>query len=99
MAKLGLYVRLHPKAGNEGKLQELLESALPLANAEKETPVWFALRFADGTFGIFDAFHNQEGRSAHLNGKIAAALMANVDLLASAPNIEEVDVLAAKVTG
>ncbi len=51
------------------------------------------------TFGIFDAFDNQEGRSAHLNGKIAAALMANVGLLAAAPNIEQVDVLAAKLPG
>lgn len=99
MAKLGLYVRLHPKVGRERELQDLLEGALTLAIEEKETPVWFALRFADGTFGIFDAFDNQEGRSAHLNGKIAAALMANVGLLAAAPNIEEVDVLAAKLPG
>jgi quinol monooxygenase YgiN len=37
------------------------------------------------------------GRQAHLNGPIAAALMANAaDLLASDPVIEMVDILAAK---
>ncbi len=49
MAKLGLYVRLHPKPSKEEELQSLLEGALTLANAETETPVWFALRFADGS--------------------------------------------------
>nr|MBA2606007.1 antibiotic biosynthesis monooxygenase [Acidobacteriota bacterium] len=40
---------------------------------------------------------SEEGRDAHLNGKIAEALMAKAgELLAEAPSIEKVDVLAAK---
>jgi quinol monooxygenase YgiN len=50
------------------------------------------------TFGIFDAFPNESGRQAHLSGKVAAALMEKAsDLLAQAPVIEKVDVLAAKL--
>jgi quinol monooxygenase YgiN len=50
------------------------------------------------TFGIFDAFADEAGRSAHLSGPIAAALMANAsDLLAEPPQIEHVDVLGAKL--
>jgi quinol monooxygenase YgiN len=50
------------------------------------------------TFGIFDAFPDESGRQAHLAGPIAAALMAQAsDLLAEAPAIEQVDVLAAKL--
>jgi len=33
------------------------------------------------TFGIFDTFEAEEGRQAHLNGPIAAALMANASAL------------------
>ena len=50
--------------------------------------------------GIFDAFPDDAGRKAHLNGPIAAALMANAaELLAVPPVIEQVDVLAAKLPG
>jgi quinol monooxygenase YgiN len=51
------------------------------------------------TFGIFDAFADDAGRKAHLAGQIAAALMAKApELLAEAPKIEQVDVLAAKIS-
>ena len=50
------------------------------------------------TFGIFDAFPDDEGRDAHLGGKVAAALMEKApDLLALAPTIEKLDVLAGKL--
>jgi quinol monooxygenase YgiN len=49
-------------------------------------------------FGIFDTFHDEEGRSAHLNGAIAAALMeAAPTMLAVAPDIRTTDVLAVKL--
>ena len=64
------------------------------------TPVWFALRLGPSTFGIFDAFAGDAGRKAHLAGPIAAALMANAsELLAKPPQIEQVDVLAVKLSG
>ena len=48
--------------------------------------------------GFFDAFPSDAGRKAHLNGPIAAALMSKAaDLLAKPPQIEQIDVLAAKV--
>jgi quinol monooxygenase YgiN len=50
------------------------------------------------TFGIFDAFPDDAGRQAHLSGRVAAALMAKApELLAKPPQIEKVDVLAAKL--
>jgi len=71
---------------------------LALANQEATTPIWFALRLGPATFGIFDAFTDEAGRKAHLSGPIAAALMANATvLLAEPPQIEQVDVLGAKI--
>lgn len=98
MVTKALFVRLHAKPGQETALSDFLASALPLANAEAATTAWFALKFDATTFGIFDAFADDSGRQAHLTGQIAAALMANAAaLLAEAPKIEMVDLLAAKL--
>jgi quinol monooxygenase YgiN len=98
MVKVALLVRLQAKPGREADVESFLEKGLALANQESTTPVWFALRFGPSTFGIFDAFPDEAGRSAHLSGPIAAALMANApDLLAEPPQIERVDVLGAKL--
>lgn len=98
MVKVALLVRLQAKPGKEAAVASFLESALTLANQETTTPVWFALRLGPSSFGIFDAFADEAGRSAHLAGPIAAALMANVDeLLVAPPQIDKVDVLAAKL--
>lgn len=99
MVRLGLLVRLQAKPGKEAEVASFLESGLALANQEAATVVWFALRLGPSTFGIFDAFADEAGRKAHLGGQIAAALMAKAaDLLAEPPKIEQVDVLAAKIT-
>jgi quinol monooxygenase YgiN len=98
MVKLALLVRLEAKPGKETAVAEFLEGALPLANQESTTPVWFALRLGPSTFGIFDAFRDEADRKAHLGGPIAAALMANAsELLAQPPQIEQVDLLAVKL--
>ncbi len=100
MVSVALWVRLEAKPGKQAAVEAFLKSALPLANQEPATPVWFALKIGPSTFGIFDAFPDDAGRNAHLNGPIAAALMANAaDLLSSAPSIEKVDVLASKLPG
>jgi quinol monooxygenase YgiN len=98
MVRVALLARFEAKPGNESAVEEFLKSALPLANAETATTVWFALKMGPTTFGIFDAFADESGRQAHLGGQIAAALMAKApDLLTQPPTIESVDVLAAKL--
>lgn len=93
-----LFVRLRPRPGKEVEVENFLKSALPLVENEPKTLAWFAVRFDDGTFAIFDAFPDQGGREDHLNGKVAEALMQNApDLLAETPVIEKADVLASKL--
>lgn len=100
MVKVGLLVRLVAKAGQESTVASFLAGALPLAQAEAGTVTWFALRLGEREFGIFDAFPDEAGRKAHLEGPIAAALMAKAgELLAEPPRIERVEVLAAKLPG
>ena len=98
MIRVALFVRLKAKPGKEVDVARFLESGLALANQEATTPIFFALRFGPATFGIFDAFADDAGRKAHLAGPIAAALMAKAsELLAEPPQIEQVDVLGAKI--
>jgi quinol monooxygenase YgiN len=100
MTTVGLFVRLEAKPGREADVANFLKSAVPLVQAEPATTAWFAIQLGPSTFGIFDAFPNEAGREAHLNGQVAAALMANAaELLAQAPNIEKVDILADKLPG
>ena len=99
MVKVGLFVRLEAKSGKEAEVESFLRGGLPIAEAEPATIAWFAIRLGPTTFGIFDAFPNEEGRQAHLSGRVAAALMAKAsDLLSQPPVIEKVDVLAAKLS-
>ncbi|MCO5935492.1 MULTISPECIES: putative quinol monooxygenase [Mucilaginibacter] len=97
MEKFALLARVEAKPGKEADVLAFLKSALPLAETEPDTVRWYALQLGPSTFGIFDTFETEEGRQAHLNGKIAEALMANAaELLAKDPIIEKVDLLAIK---
>ncbi len=97
MEKFALLARVDAKPGKEADVLAFLKSALPLAQAEPGTVRWYALQLGPSTFGIFDTFETEEGRQAHLDGKIAEALMANAaELLAKDPIIEKVDLLAIK---
>src|SRR5206468_11679413 len=98
MLSLGLFVRLEAKPGKEKDVAAFLMQALQMANQEATTPLWFALRLGPSTFAVFDSFHDESGRHAHLNGPIAQALMANAPKLLSAPpSIERTEVLGAKL--
>jgi quinol monooxygenase YgiN len=98
MLTLSLFVRLEAKPGKEEAVAAFLQEGLQLANQERTTPLWFALRLGKSTFAIFDSFEDENGRQAHLNGPIAAALMAQApNLLSAPPVIEKVDVLGAKL--
>jgi quinol monooxygenase YgiN len=98
MPKVALFARLEAKPGKENEVAKFLEAGLALANQEVTTPIWFALRLGPTTFGVFDAFKDESGRQAHLNGPIAKALMAKApDLFSKPPAIEQIEVLGAKL--
>jgi quinol monooxygenase YgiN len=98
MLKLSLFVRLEAKPGKEEQLGAFLMQALELAKQEATTPLWFALKIGPSTYGVFDAFQDENGRQTHLNGPIRKALMAQApNLLAGPPVIEPIEVLGAKL--
>jgi quinol monooxygenase YgiN len=98
MDTVGLLVSLEAKAGREDDLASFLAGAVPLVQEEPETTAWFAARLGPTRFAIFDTFPGEPGREAHLAGQVAAALMEQApELLAQAPTIEHVDILAEKL--
>ena len=98
MTKVALYVPLEAKPGKEKEVAEFLKSALPLVNAEPGTVSWFAIQEGPSSFAIFDTFDDEAGRDAHLNGKVAAALMAKAgELLVKPPAIHKIAILADKL--
>lgn len=96
MVKVGLYVRLEAAQGKEEELARFLTGAKELVEQEPDTTVWYAVRYGPSTFAIFDAFEEEAGREAHLDGAVAQALGEHPELFASPPNIEQVEVLASK---
>ena len=98
MTTTALFVQLEAKSGHEAEVENFLKSALPLVQQELGTTAWFAIRMGPSTFGIFDVFPSDAERQAHLNGKVAAALIENAPkLLAKPPEIRKIDVLAEKL--
>lgn len=97
MIKHALFVKLEAKPGKEQAVADFLADGLEMTNQEATTPIWFALRLSQNTFGVFDAFASEEDRQAHLAGNMAQSLMARVDeMLARPPAVEAFDVLAMK---
>jgi quinol monooxygenase YgiN len=99
MVRVGLLVRIEARPGKEDEVAGFLERALAMVQDETATMAWFAIRFGPSSFGIFDAFPDEAGREAHLNGRVAEALLGSVGDLIEQPQIEQVDVLAAKTLG
>ncbi|MFI6408244.1 putative quinol monooxygenase [Streptomyces sp. NPDC050548] len=97
--KVGLLVRIEAKPEHADEVEALLRGAQELAEREQGTVTWFAFRENATTFGVFDTFEDEQGRQAHLTGRIAAALGEIAETKLSAPPvIAPVDLLGAKVS-
>jgi quinol monooxygenase YgiN len=93
----GVLALLEARPGKGEDLAKFLEAGRDLAAAEPGTVTWYAFKISDNQYGIFDTFDDDTGRQAHLSGQIPAALgQVAAELLARAPDIRTVDVLAVK---
>jgi quinol monooxygenase YgiN len=93
-----LLVYLEAKPGMDGAVEAFLRKALPLVAQSPVTTAWFALRVERGEYAIFNAFRDDASRHTCLSSSVAAALMGEADkLLAQAPRIRKLDVLASKL--
>jgi quinol monooxygenase YgiN len=95
--RLGILALLDAKPGKGDDLAAFLEAGRALAVAEEGTVTWYAFKISDTSYGIFDTFDTDDARNAHLAGQIPQALgQVAPDLLAAAPDIRPVDIVAVK---
>jgi quinol monooxygenase YgiN len=94
----GLLTRIKAQWNNHDETEQLLKSALPQVQAEPGAALWFALDIGRGEYGLFEAFSSDEGRQAHLRGRVAGALIEQApQLLDNPPDFQAVDILASKL--
>ena|ERR1700733_13773454 len=97
MDRFAILALLNSRPGKEDEVEEFLKSAQPLVAEETGTRSWYAIKIGPASFGIFDTFVDEEGRTAHASGAVAKALFARAEeLFATAPQIEMASILASK---
>ncbi|GHO57683.1 hypothetical protein KSB_61580 [Ktedonobacter robiniae] len=100
MVTAGFLIRFEAKPGKEADVERALKGALAAAQEEPETIAYFLIRLEPSTFGVFDAFPDEERRLAHYNARWpqlqerAKALFVEGSLV-----MEKVDILGAKLPG
>ena len=95
-----LFVRLRAKSGKAAELEAFLRDGLSAVLEEQDTTTWYAIRFGNEDFAIFDTFPGEKGRLSHLAGKVGRALVVKTpELLDGLPAIELAQVLAYKLPG
>ncbi len=95
----GLLVILTAKEGKASDVERFLLGGKALVNDEPKTLSWYAIQLNSNTYAIFDTFAEDEGRDAHLNGKVAAALVEDAPVILEGFNaeaIQMIDILASK---
>lgn len=92
-----LLVRVQALPGREDDVRTFLNQGLSIVEEEPKTVRWFAIQFGPSSFGIFDAFPDDDGRQTHLSGKVAKALGENTGVLFETPAMEYVVVVAEKL--
>lgn len=81
----GMLVTLESRNYDDGAVEALLATLLPLAARETATRASFAVRFGHGHHGLIDIFGTEADRQAHTQGAVGIALLAQQDRLLTAP--------------
>lgn len=76
------FINMTSKAKNTSTFEQFLKHGGTLVKqSEPETKIWFALKGANNSIAIFDAFYEKAGRDAHFSGQVANALKNNAKQL------------------
>lgn len=95
----GLLVIMKSKEAKTVDVESFLNVGKRLVGDEPMTLSWYAIKIDKLTYAIFDTFAGDEGRDAHLTGKVASALMENAPSILEgfeASAIQKIEILASK---
>ncbi|MEY9966701.1 quinol monooxygenase YgiN [Streptacidiphilus sp. MAP12-16] len=74
-------------------MEALLRDALEPSRAEEGTVIWFAFKQSPTVFGVLHTFEDEQGRQAHIDGRIADALkQVGPTMFATAPEVRTTDI-------
>lgn len=95
----GFFIQIEARPGQEEAVVQMLQDIRACVEAEPATGPWFAVRFSQTSFGIFEAFPDLAGRQAHVEGgggDIFRDVARMHAILADAAQVHRVDVLMSK---
>ncbi len=93
------YIHIEARPGKERAVMQMLRDIYGCVLDEPATGPWFAVRYCETTFGIFEAFPSIAGRDAHVaggGGDIFRDSARMNDILAYPAQVHRVDVLLIK---
>lgn len=93
------FIQIEARPGEEEAVVQMLQDIRACVEAEPATGPWFAVRFSQTRFGIFEAFPDSAGRQAHVEGRggdIFRDVARMNAILADAATVHRVDVLMSK---
>lgn len=99
MVTVGVLATFEFKPGNESAAGEFFQRGLQIVDDQPASTVWFAFQLSPTKYGAFAAFADNGDREALLAAGGPKLSQANVDLFATPPTFELVDVLAARQSG
>lgn len=93
------FIQIEARPGQEDAVVQMLRDIRACVEDEPATGPWFAVRFSQTSFAIFEAFPNLAGRQAHVEGG-GGDIFRNAErmnaILADAAKVHRVDVLMSK---
>ncbi|MCQ8278288.1 hypothetical protein NFI95_07475 [Acetobacteraceae bacterium KSS8] len=93
-----LFVEIEARQSTTEEIRDFLEQALAKAQGEPDTRDWYAIRFDESHFGIFDTFDGAMGRIKHIAGAIGRGLVIKtVTSLHGMPHVSMSEIVAAIV--
>lgn len=93
------YIHLEAKSGKEDEVKKFLQDINAGVDDEPGTGPWFALRFSQTVFGIFEAFPSAEARHTHdmgPGGRNFLRFDLLTDMLAYPARLHRLDVMHGK---
>lgn len=95
------FIQLEARPGQEDAVVQMLRDIRACVEDEPATGPWFAVRFSQTRFAIFEAFPDLAGRQAHVDGgggDIFRDVARLNTILVDAAKVHRVDVLMSKDT-
>jgi quinol monooxygenase YgiN len=94
---VGALIRFEAKPDRVDDVKALLSGLVAQVGGEESTIAWFGFRLGPTTFGVFNAFADEAGRSAHFAAAGEAMRATATELFTEAPVIDHVDIVTAKL--